>query len=175
MVRDICHAKTADGLELPVIDITHPAFNVEISEAEQSAQVTRFLAAFGGRARLPRFLRTTLTRLALRNSLLGRGVLTARGGALGAIETYLLKLGPENLGPWARPIDRRIAASLPGLSVRLRLKDIARLMADLLLPGLRASTDRPLHFLNLAGGTAIDSLNALLVLNKEASGLLARA
>jgi hypothetical protein len=171
---DILYVQTADGLELPVIDVTHPAFKLELTEAEQKAHVVKFLAVCERRARLPRFLRTTLTRWALRNSALGKGILAAGGGALGAIETYVFKLGPENLGTWAKPMDRRIAASLPALAVRLRLQDMARLMADALLSALRASADRPLRFLNLAGGTAIDSLNALLVLRKEAAGLLAR-
>lgn len=174
MNLQIFHAKTPDGLEVPVIDVTHPAFKLELTEAEQRAQVAKFLAEHQRRMRIPRPLRTALIRLALRNSLLGKSVLASRGGVFGPIETYIMKLGPENLGPWAKPIDRRIAASLPALGVRLRLQDMARLMADAILPELRASADRPLHFLNLAGGTAIDSLNALLVLGKEADGLLAR-
>jgi hypothetical protein len=174
MKKEILYAKTSEGLDLPVIDVTHPAFKLELTEAEQKANVAKFLAEDERWARLPRFLRTVLMRLALRNSSLGKGILAAQGSFLGAIETYLLKLGSENLGPWAKPIDRRIAASLPVIAVRLRLQDMARLMADSFLPALRASADRPLRFVNLAGGTAIDSLNALLILQKEAPGLLAR-
>jgi len=171
---DILYVQTAEGLELPVIDVTHPAFKLELTETEQKAHVAKFLAVSERRARLPRFLRTALTRWALRKSALGKGILAAHGGVLGAVETYVFKLGPENLGTWAKPMDRRLAASLPALAVRLRLQDMARLMADTLLPALGASTDRPLRFLSLAGGTAIDSLNALLVLRKEAPSLLAR-
>jgi len=162
------------GSNCPSSIVTQPAFNLEISEAEQKAQVTKFLAEDERRTRIPRFLRTVLTRLVLRNSSLGKRIVATHGTVLGAIDTYILKLGPENLGPWAKLADRRIAASLPVLAVRLRLQDMARLMADSLLPALRTSTDRPLHFLNLAGGTAIDSLNALLVLSKRAAGLLVR-
>jgi hypothetical protein len=174
MSNSILHVKASNGLELPVIDVTNPAFKLELTEAEQKAHFAQFLAEEERHARLPRFLRAALVRLALRNSVLGKGILAARGGVLGAIDTYLLKLGAENLGPWARPIDRRVAASLPVLAARLRLQDMAWLMADILLPGLRATGDRPLHFLNLAGGTAVDSVNALLVLHKEAASLLAR-
>ncbi|MBI4165047.1 MAG: hypothetical protein HY508_04865 [Acidobacteria bacterium] len=174
MSRHILYVRTSNGLELPVIDVTQPAFNLEITEDEQKAHITKFLAGYERHTRVPRFLRSTLTRLALRNSSLGKGIVSARGTVLGAIDTYILKLGAENLGPWANSIDRRIAASLPVLAVRLRLQDMARLMAGSLLPALRAFTDRPLHFLNLAGGTAIDSLNALLVLLKEGADLLAR-
>ena len=174
MNTHICYAQTRDGRELPVIDITNPRFRLELTDAEQKAQVAKFLAKDDRLARLPRFLRATLIRLALRGSFLGKGIQESRGTYLGAIETYLFKLGPENMGPWAKPIDRRIAASLPALAVRLRLQDMARLMADSLLPALRASADCPLHFLDLAGGTAIDTLNALILLRKAAAGLLQR-
>ena len=84
------------------------------------------------------------------------------------IHTYLLKLGPDMLGSaYSEPIDRRIAAALPSLNVRLRLQDVARLMADALAPALAAGPARPLHFINIAGGPAMDSLNALIVLRKE--------
>jgi len=36
------HGKDGD-LELPIIDVTHPAFAVTLSEAEVEAQVARFL------------------------------------------------------------------------------------------------------------------------------------
>lgn len=174
MNTPILYARTPDGLEVPIIDVTHPAFKVEVTEAELKAQVAGFLAESDRSARLPRFVRSTLVRLALRSSRLGRSLLASYGSYLDAVSTYLLKLGPKNLGPWAKPIDHRIAASLPALGARLRLQDMARLAADALIRALRASPDRPLMFLNLAGGTAIDSLNTLIVLRKEAGDVLER-
>ena len=172
--RPIYYAKTATELELPAIDVTHPAFNLDLTGAELREQVTRFLADHERHMRIPRVLRDKLMRFALRNSPLGKTILASRGSVFGPIGTYVLKLGPQNLGSWATPIDRHIAESLPALAVRLRLQDMATLMADSLLPALRVSRDRPLHFLNLAGGTAMDSLNALLVLRQEDANLLAR-
>jgi hypothetical protein len=174
-MRQVIHtAATADGLELPVVDVTDPAFREDVSDAEQAARVAAFLAEQARLARIPRLLRAAFTRLALRGSVLARGIRASRGTCLGAIETYLMKLRPERLGPWARPIDRRIAASLPALALRLRLHDMARLAADALLPVLRRDPPRPLHLLNLAGGTAVDTLNVLLMLRSEAPELLAR-
>jgi hypothetical protein len=83
------------------------------------------------------------------------------------MNTYLLKLGPDMLGAYAKPIDRRIAGALPCLAVRLRLQDMAQLMADALVRPLSDDPLRPLTFLNIAGGTAIDSLNALILLQKN--------
>jgi hypothetical protein len=89
------------------------------------------------------------------------------------LHTYLLKLGPEMLGSVsAKPIDRRIAESLPVLAVRLRLQDMAQLMADTLVEPLSLHRSRPLHFVNIAGGPAIDSLNTLILLSKGQAGIL---
>ena len=30
----VCYAVTDDGLELPVIDVTHPAFEIQLNEGE---------------------------------------------------------------------------------------------------------------------------------------------
>lgn len=174
MHRPIHRIRTRDGLELPVVDVTHPSFRVDLGEAEQRALVADFVAQDERLARLPRFLRRMLLRVALRRSVVGRGILASRGTFLSALGTYLLKLRPEDLGPAAAPIDRRILTGLPAVAARLRLQDMARLMAEALLPRLRAAPGRPLHFLDLAGGTAIDALNALLVLRSEAADVLAR-
>ena len=93
---------------------------------------------------------------------------------MSGMHTYLLKIGPDMLvGDWAKPIDRRIAASLPVLGVRLRLQDVAYFMSDVLLPPLLANRRRPLHFVNIAGGPGIDSMNALILLEKNAPGIMA--
>jgi hypothetical protein len=85
-----------------------------------------------------------------------------------------LKLGPDNLPAGVHPIDRRIAASLPALSTRLRLQDIARLLADGISTVLSDERQRPLCLLNIAGGTACDSWNALIYLRAERPDLLVR-
>lgn len=164
----VCYAVTPDGLELPVVDVTHPAFKVTIS-ADDLADLTRqFIRDEERRARLPAFVQALIFRLVLGRSVLGRGILAARGTFVTGLNTYLMKLGPDNLGDgYARPMDRRIAAALPPMSVRLRLQDMARLLADGLAPALRARPRAPLHFLNIAGGPAADSWNALLVLRQE--------
>jgi hypothetical protein len=98
----------------------------------------------------------------------------AQGTFLDGMTTYLFKLGPKNLGSYAVPVDRRILMSLPAISVRLRVRDMARLLADELAPRLLLEPERPLHLLNIAGGPAIDSLNALILLQRERPELLAR-
>jgi hypothetical protein len=82
--------------------------------------------------------------------------------------TYLNKLGPGVLGEgYAGPIDRQWAASLTPVTFRWRMRDVVRLLADGLAPGLSARPGAPLTLLNIGGGPAMDSLNALIVLQKE--------
>src|SRR5262249_59657568 len=49
---------------------------------------------------------------------------------------------------------------------RLRLQAAAGLLAESLVPAL-AARPGPLHLLNIGGGPAIDSLNALLLLRRD--------
>ncbi len=171
----VYYAQTTDGLELPVVDVTHPAFAVSPTDAEQAALVAAFLRQEMPFAKLPPAIRRGLLRFFLRGSVLARGIRGAQGTFLGGMTTYLLKLGPDNLGDaYAKPIDRRIAASLPVLAVRWRLADIARLLADRLAALLEARADPalPLRFVNIAGGPAMDSLNALLLLARDRPALL---
>jgi hypothetical protein len=168
----VCYAVTDDGLELPVVDITHPAFAVALSEERQQALTSHFLDEQRRFAKLPSWLRFFMLRFFMRGSRIGRGLRRADGQFLDGMTTYLFKLGPKNLGSYAVPVDRRILMSLPAVSVRLRLIDMARLLADGLAPRLAASASRPLYFLNIAGGPAIDSLNTLIVLRHEQPALL---
>jgi hypothetical protein len=169
----ICRAATDDGQWWPVIDITHPAFAREPTEAELETAGAAFLAEAARRARIPRVVHRLILRVLLRRTLLGRGLLAASGGFVSGLDTYLLKLGPDNLPDGATPIDRRIAASFPAISTQLRLKDMARLMAEDLVARLQPGDGRTLGFVNIAGGPAADSLNALILLQQARPDLLA--
>jgi hypothetical protein len=87
--------------------------------------------------------------------------------------TYLNKLGSSNLGAWATPVDRQWAGGLTPLTFRWRMRDVARLLAAGLVDPLTARPGTPLHLVNIGGGVAMDSLNALIVLRKDHPELLA--
>lgn len=164
----VCYAVTRDGIELPVVDVTHEAFAVALGDEDLSALTQEFVRDEERRAKLPPFVQRLLLRVVLRRSVLGRGILNAADTYVSGMNTYLMKIGPGSLGDgYAGSLDRRIAAALPPLSVRLRLQDMARLLAEHLAGALRTDEEAPLHLLNIAGGPAADSLNALIVLRKE--------
>lgn len=171
----ILYATTDEGHELAVVDITNPAFAVSLTPEEHETLTEQFLAEQRRLAAMPALLRNLFLGFFLRGSLLARGLRKANGSVLPGLETYLLKLGPENLpSALIKPIDRRVAAALPAFCVRLRLQDMARMLADLLAPQLEAAPGRPLHLIDVAGGPSMATLNTLLLLQRERPALLTR-
>src|SRR5262245_49752071 len=155
--RAIVFASTADGLRLPVIDVTHPAFAVPDNPTSLAARRDAFLAWDRRNRRMPRIVMRLLMRLAARRSLLLRTMLTSDNGYLDSISTYMLKLGVDHLPPgFDGPVDRKVAAAPYVALVRLRMQQIARLLAEALLAPLAETPDVPLHLVNIAGGPSLD-------------------
>ncbi len=158
-MRDgVLYAKTDEGMELPVIDVTNPAFAVAATDEELGAMTEQFIREEVQRREIPGALRE-----ALQQSRLGKSLMAAAGTFVDGMTTYQLKLGPENLGEDASAIDVRIAASFPAFTTRLRLQDMAQLTADGLAASMAAEPRRPVCLVNIAGGAAADSWNALIV------------
>jgi hypothetical protein len=162
--RAIVFATTADGLRLPVIDVTHPAFAVPDDPTSLAGRRDAFLAWHHRNSRMPRIIMRLLMQLAARRSPLLRKMLVSENGYLDSISTYMLKLGPDHLPPgFDGPVDRKVAAAPHVALIRLRMQQIARLLAQALLASL-ADAGAPLHLVNIAGGPALDSINALIML-----------
>ena len=69
-----------DEIELPVVDVTNPAFALAPTDAELAAEVARFLKQPQPLAGVPAFLRRPVLRFLLRGSVLARGIRSAGGG-----------------------------------------------------------------------------------------------
>ena len=172
--RGVVYAKAPDGTELPVIDVTNPAFALPYDEAEMKKRVARFLRGERWRAKIPQPIQRAFLGLAARRSRLARALYHASEGVIGGMTMYVGKLGPRMLGDgYSTAIDRQLAAAPPSWLARVRLEDMARLLAEGLTPVLAARRGRPLHFFNIAGGPSADSWNALLVI--RAGGVRALA
>jgi hypothetical protein len=173
--RAIALATTADGLRLPVIDVTHPAFAVPDDAASLAARRDAFLAWDRSNRRVPRIVMRVLMRLAARRSPLLRKLLVSDNEYLDSISTYMLKLGPDHLPPgFDGAVDRRVAAAPHVVLVRLRMQQIARLLAGALQAPLAETPHAPLHLVNIAGGPALDSINALIILARVHATLVQR-
>lgn len=171
----VCYAFAPDGVELPVIDITHPAFHQALSEEQQVAAAERFAESEAAKGPFKRWLQARLLPLFLKGSVIGRGLLRSRDGFLDGMSTYRMKLPPDLLGKaWATPMDRKLLEGMngAGMSLGQRLQDMAEALAAALKPALDRDPARPLHLINIAGGPSMDSLNALILLFKERPALL---
>jgi hypothetical protein len=156
----VYYAVSDDGIELPVIDITHPAFACQVSAAE----LETLIEAMQRSGQIP----FSALQAAAQKSVLLRGIVESAGTFTTGMMTYLNKLGPDNLGEgYAGPLDRQWASSLTPLTFRWRMQDVARLLADDLVSSLAAHPGKPVHLINIAGGPAADSLNALILVQKE--------
>jgi hypothetical protein len=165
------YACTDDGLELPVLDVTNPAFAIETSP-EDIAERTRWFVAERQARRTRSDARRAAVAEALRQSRFGGALKEASGSFLDSITTYLMKLGPDHLGTLVGELDRHIAASFPIWTVRLRVHDVARLLADGLNVLLEGHPGRPVTMVDVAGGTAIATINALLLVRQAKRALL---
>lgn len=171
----IYYTTTREGLELPVIDLTHPAFAIADNLAARAALNEQYKLTEEKNARGPVFLRRIFVKLGARQSQLLRALSQPVGSFLGGLTTYIVKLGPDNLPDgFTSSLDQRVAGSPHARFVRLRLQHCATMLAEGLEPILAASPNAPLHFINIGGGPAMDSLNALLFLSKRNQTLLNR-
>ena len=108
--RAVVFATTADGLRLPVIDVTHPAFAIPDDPASLAARRDAFLAWDRRNRRIPMIVTRLLMRLAARRSRLLRKVMAPDNEYLDSVTTYMFKLGADNLPPgFDGPMDRKIA------------------------------------------------------------------
>jgi len=169
------YAATRDGLHLPVIDVTQPRFAVP----DDSDSLRKLLDAARDEERrnrrIPKFIMRWLLKSAAKRSLLLQPLFGGNAAFLDGMSTYVMKLGADNLvPPYGSPMDRRAAASPHLTLLRLRTQQVARLIADGLATELAKAATAPLHLINIAGGPAIDSLNALMILNRAHGNLLRR-
>jgi len=59
-IPGVGYASTNDGIELPIVDVTNPAFALIVTGTEQGALVEKFLQEKGPFASLPTLLRNWL-------------------------------------------------------------------------------------------------------------------
>lgn len=94
----MCYAPTDDGVELPVIDITHLAFALGLSEDDLAKRTEAYIRETERWERFPSFLQNIVGRYFRKHSILACGGTGADGALLSGMSTYLMKLGPDNLG-----------------------------------------------------------------------------
>jgi len=171
----VVHAPSASGYLLPVINVTHPAFKMDDSPEAIERMRQQFALEEAQRKRMPKWLMGFFMFLVKRQSRLLGALLQPDSPVLDGLTTYVFKLAPEHLPhPFDNKFDRRFAASPSSRAMGLRVQQMARLLADGVRPALIARPDAPLYLINIGGGSAIDALNALIVLRADHPRLLQR-
>ena len=172
----VIYARTREGFDLPVIDVTNPHFTVPDDPATAQRAKEAFVAEEYGRRHIPQFIMRMMLRAAAGKSRLIRAMFNSDSGYLDSISTYVLKLGPDNLvPPYDSTFDLRVASSPHILLIRLRMQQIAHLVAEGLADDLAtAGAAAPLRLINIGGGTALDSINGVIVLHRNRPDLLNR-
>jgi hypothetical protein len=169
-------ARTREGFDLPVIDFSNPRFIVPDDPATKRALDEALVAEERHRRRLPTFIWRFMLAAAARKSRLVRAVFSTDKGYLDGISTYVMKLGVDNLvPPYDTPVDRRFVASPHMVMVRLRMQQVARMIAEGIADDLAAAPPHAaLRLINIGGGPAMDSINALILLRLARPELLSR-
>lgn len=168
---NLLFAEAPDGTRLPVIDLSLPQFAVPDSPQAVAELEARALAEERKRGPVQRAAMAVMLKAMAGQSRLIQALQDARKGFLSGTATYVMKLGPDNLvPPYASEIDKRVADAPIVTSMRLRLAQVATLLAEALAPALAGNT-APLAIVEIAGGPSSDALNALIKLEQQ--GLLA--
>jgi hypothetical protein len=160
-ISGVSYALTEDGIELPVLDITHPLFISTIKEevlkdlslraAHKAEQVKNY----------PSFKKKIMTKL-----------LKPKNSYVSGMRTLTLKLGPNflkgrNGGIWHK---LGIAASKK-FFIAMTLGTVA-MTIRILIPQLKKTPKKGLCFINIAGGPASDTINTLILIHKKEPLLL---
>jgi hypothetical protein len=172
-ISGISYAFTDDGIELPVLDITHPLFISTIDEdvfkslsvraAHEAEQIKN--SPFSITKIIANFVKTKNTYLSGMRTLtmkLGPNLLQGRKGE------FWHKLGKLASKKFFMAMIMRLNA----IAMRMRLRDICKYQSEILIPQLRKSPQKSLCFINIAGGAASDTINTLILIQKKEPLLL---
>jgi hypothetical protein len=171
-IAGVSYAVADNGMELPILDITHPLFVASIDESRLDELGKQAMAKARDFRKLPEFYKRFLAK----RSFILSGMLfpESHGAYLNGMSTMMTKLGPGLIGGgWGRFFDRKVSQGFGPMTHRMRLRDICRMQADELMPLLRESPGKKLCFISIAGGPASDSLNTLFLIQEKEPGLVA--
>lgn len=159
---------TENGIELPVLDITHPGFISSIDENRLKKLIPYVKVNAEKNAekfnKIPAFIKNYFARHSFAMAELMQNETPFATG----ISTLMIKSGPNLIGKGKNRFwDRLVSKGFGSLVIRMRIRDISRCEADQIIHLLKNSPDRNLCIINIAGGSASDNINALFLVQKE--------
>lgn len=172
---ELPYALTPNGVELPVLDITHPLFKESIDEEKLKGLIRESEKTADKTANkfinMPVYLKKFLSK---RSFIIAELLREKEDAAfLTGLSTLILKLGPGLIGKGRkRFLDRLSSKGIGGIVLRMRVRDISQSLAKAMIPMLMKSQEKDLCLINIAGGAASDSINALFLIQHENPALL---
>ncbi len=174
-IPELFYAITDNGVELPVLDITHPLFKASINE-EKLPALLKELEINGEKnaekfEKIPEFVK----RYFAKHSFVMAELLSynKQEKYLSGMSTLMLKLGPWLIGKGKnRFLDRLASRAFGGVVLRMRIRDLCYEQSAAALSLIKKDLNNNICFLNIAGGAASDSINSLLLIKKEHPDLL---
>jgi hypothetical protein len=173
-ISGLAYACTDNGIELPVLDITHPQFLSSIDEDRLDEVSTASIQKMLAMAQMSDAQKRTYYEQLLKSHIFGPVFVSDPGAHfMSGMSTYVYKLGPNLIGGRPdREFDRSASMDIGGVAMRMRIRDLCRLQAGALIPQLESSPQKSLCFMNIAGGAASDSINTLILIHNENPALL---
>jgi hypothetical protein len=169
-IPGVSYAFTENGIELPVLDTTHPLFLNSINE-EKLGEMLKELEKKGNKRaesfnNMPAFLKAFLTK---RSYIMAGFMLKDTDDKfLSGISTLMMKFGPGLIGKGRKKFfDRLGSKSVGAVILRMRIRDICKLHSETLVHQLIKGKGENLCFVNIGGGTACDSINTLITICKK--------
>lgn len=174
-IEGLSYSITMQGIELPVLDITHPLFISSIDEIKlkeilrkTEGNVDKTADKFNN---MPGFLKKFLSNRSFIMAELFRK--DGDSAFLTGISTLMLKLGPGLIGRGRkRFLDRLSSRGIGGIVLRMRVRDISNCMAEAIIQLLTEHPAKDLCFINIAGGAASDTINSIFLVQQTKPDLL---
>jgi hypothetical protein len=174
-IQELSYAFTLNGVELPVLDITHPYF-ISCTDEKILKKLLPYVEKNAEKNaekfnKIPDFIKKFFIKhsFAVAELIQVEDQNTFASG----ITTLMMKLGPKLIGKGRkRFLDRQVNKGFGALVIRMRVRDMSRCQAEALMPLLGKSPGKGLCFINIAGGAASDNINALFLIQKENPALL---
>ena len=174
-ITGISYAFTENEIELPVLDISHPLFLRSIDEGKLDKMLNEIKQEGEERAerfnKIPAFIKNYMAKRSY--IMAGFMLKDSEDTFLSGMSTLMMKFGPGLIGRGrGKLFDRLGSKAFGAILLRMRVKDICKLQADIIESQLMKEKNRNLCFINIAGGAACDSINSLITVIKKDPSLL---
>jgi len=174
-IPGISYAVTKDGIELPVLDITNPLFVSSIDEEKLERMIREIAPEARKRVesfnKIPLFIKQYLSKRSF--IMAGMIGMTSGNEYLSGLSTMMMKLGPGLIGKGRRKLFDRLGSKAVGaVMIRMRTRDTSVFLANSIKNTLKLYHGKDLCLINIGGGTATDSLNALILVSKSEPELI---